>query len=162
MSPLETEPGFRLAEPLERDTLPVGEFPLCRLLLMRNADYPWFVLVPRRIGVTEMHALPPADRVQLMEESGALAAAMEQAFAPCILNVGKLGNIVAQLHVHHVARRPEDPAWPGPVWGRPAARWHDAQSAQPIRDRLLAQLLQRGDAVGYGHAPGVTPIRIAG
>jgi diadenosine tetraphosphate (Ap4A) HIT family hydrolase len=140
MKAREAEPTFQLDARLQRDTLPAAEFPLCRLLLMRNADYPWFVLVPRRPGLTEMHALPPAERVQLMEESWALAAALERAFAPCVLNVAKLGNIVAQLHVHHVARRPSDPAWPGPVWGHPAATWHDAQSAERVCVQLLAHL----------------------
>ncbi len=128
---------FELDARLAADTLVVGDLPLCRLLLMRNADYPWFILVPRRPGVTEMHALDACDRRQLMEESSALALAMENAFAPRVMNVGKLGNIVPQLHLHHVARSPGDPGWPGPVWGRPAGTMHDRRSAAAVIERLL-------------------------
>jgi diadenosine tetraphosphate (Ap4A) HIT family hydrolase len=131
---------FQLDPRLEQDTLTVSEFRLCRLLLMRNADYPWFILVPRRDGVTEMHALTPPDRVQLMEESWALSAAMQLAFEPQSLNVAKLGNVVPQLHLHHVARSVGDPAWPGPVWGCPAGRVHDAHSADAMIARLLRHL----------------------
>jgi diadenosine tetraphosphate (Ap4A) HIT family hydrolase len=141
MAGTDTPAAFQLDPRLEQDTRIVAELPLCRLLLMRNADYPWFILVPRRDGVTEMHALTPADRTQLMVESWALSAAMQLAFAPRSLNVAKLGNVVPQLHLHHVARSPEDPAWPGPVWGRPAGSVHDPESA----DAMIARLLQHLD-----------------
>nr|WP_043740296.1 HIT domain-containing protein [Thioalkalivibrio nitratireducens] len=132
--------GFALDARLQRDSIAVGELALCRLLLMRNADYPWFVLVPRRADVTELHHLPIAQAVQLLEESRALSAAMAAAFVPRCLNVAKLGNVVEQLHLHHVARVPEDPAWPGPIWGRAAARLHDPRSADAVITRLLGHL----------------------
>jgi diadenosine tetraphosphate (Ap4A) HIT family hydrolase len=140
MASAEKPGAFRLDPRLEQDTLIVAELPLCRLLLMRNADYPWFILGPRRDGVTELHALTPADRAQLMEESSALSTAMQLAFEPQSLNVAKLGNVVPQLHLHHVARSPDDPAWPGPVWGRPAGRMHDPDSARAVIARLQQHL----------------------
>lgn len=136
----ETLEEFWLDPRLAADTIVVGDLPLCRLLLMRNAHYPWFILVPRRGGVTEMHALTAIDRNRLMEESAALAMAMERAFAPRVMNVGKLGNIVPQLHLHHVARSPGDPCWPGPVWGQPAQAVHDRRGAAALIAQLLHHL----------------------
>jgi diadenosine tetraphosphate (Ap4A) HIT family hydrolase len=132
--------GFRLDPRLEQDTIAVGDLPLCRLLLMRNADYPWFILVPRRDGAREIHALAPSDRRLLLEESCALAAAMQEAFRPDTLNVAKLGNVVAQLHLHHVARRAGDPAWPGPVWGLPVREMHSEGSGAAVIRELLERL----------------------
>ncbi len=131
---------FRLDARLAQDTVHVTEFPCCRLLLIRNADYPWFILVPRLAGVTELHHLSAPDLARLMEESRVLATAMEAAFAPRALNVAKLGNVVPQLHLHHVARVPGDAAWPGPVWGRPAGALHDHASAKAMIARLLGHM----------------------
>jgi len=135
-----TTEEFRLDPRLEQDTVHVTDFPLCRLLLMRNADYPWFILVPRLVGVTELHRLSVPELARLMEESRVLAAAMEAAFAPRALNVAKLGNVVPQLHLHHVARVPGDAAWPGPVWGRPVGALHDHASAKAMIARLLGHM----------------------
>jgi diadenosine tetraphosphate (Ap4A) HIT family hydrolase len=132
--------GFELDARLARDTLPVAEWPLCRLLLSRNADHPWFLLVPRRSGLRELHHLDPAAQARLWAESARLAAAMEAAFRPDALNVAKLGNLVPQLHLHHVARYRGDPAWPGPVWGVPPGREHDRESAAATVAALLAAL----------------------
>ncbi|TVP78794.1 HIT domain-containing protein [Thioalkalivibrio sp.] len=135
-----TSEEFRLDPRLAQDTVQVTDFPLCRVLLMRNADYPWFILVPRLAAVTELHRLAAPDLARLMEESRVLATAMDAAFAPKALNVAKLGNVVPQLHLHHVARFPGDAAWPGPVWGRPAGALHDHASAKAMIDRLLGHL----------------------
>ena len=131
---------FDLDHRLAADCLVLGDAPLCRLLMMNNADYPWFILVPRRASVREMHDLDAADRAQLFAESCALALAMEAAFAPDSLNVAKLGNVVAQLHLHHVARYRTDPAWPGPVWGRVGGSVYTPDQAQAIVDRLRKRL----------------------
>lgn len=115
---------------LAKDCLPVGRFPLCRLLLMRDANYPWFILVPDREDITEIHHLDGADQLQLLHESSVLAAVLEQAFHADKLNVAALGNVVPQLHVHHIVRYHDDPAWPAPVWGRvPAQSYSDAALA---------------------------------
>jgi diadenosine tetraphosphate (Ap4A) HIT family hydrolase len=135
---------FQLDPRLQRDTIEIGCFPLCRLLLMNERTYPWFILVPQRAGVREIHHLPDADQQQLWRESALLAGWMETAFAFDKLNVAALGNVVSQLHLHHVGRRHGDPAWPGPVWGlRPPVPYPETESAgirQLARDGLGRQL----------------------
>lgn len=108
---------FELDPRLKHDAFVVGESELNLLLLLDDARYVWFMLVPKRGGVEDAHQLPPAERATLAEESHALSVAIERAFAPDKLNVAALGNGVRQLHVHHVVRRLGDAAWPGPVWG---------------------------------------------
>ena len=102
---------------LAADCLRLGAFPLSELLLMNDARYPWYILVPRREGIREIYALAEADQSQLLHESSTLARAMVEALAPHKLNIAAIGNIVPQLHVHHVARFHDDAAWPAPVWG---------------------------------------------
>lgn len=113
---------------LQKDCLVVGRFPLCRLLLLRDANYPWFVLVPDRDAISEIYQLSEADQQQLLRESTTLSKALVAAFAPDKLNIAALGNMVPQLHIHHVARYRNDPAWPAPVWGKvPARSYADAE-----------------------------------
>ena len=119
---------------LEADTVPVGDFALSRLLLSNDANYPWLILVPRRPAIREIHELSEDDQVQLLRESGHLARAMTTAFTPVKLNIAALGNVVPQLHVHHIARYRGDPAWPAPVWGKHPA---EAYSLAMLEERLL-------------------------
>ncbi|MBU0498656.1 MAG: HIT domain-containing protein [Gammaproteobacteria bacterium] len=84
---------------------------------MNDSRYPWLILVPRRQGLREIHHLDGADRLLLWDESCRVAEFMERRFQPDKLNVAALGNLVPQLHLHHIARFQDDPAWPGPVWG---------------------------------------------
>lgn len=109
---------FELHPRLAQDGLPLGRFPLCRLLLMNESRYPWFILVPERPTVSEIYQLPEADRIQLLRESCALSEVLAELFQADKLNVAAIGNRVPQLHVHHVVRYRNDPAWPAPVWGR--------------------------------------------
>ena len=88
------------------------------MLLMRDANYPWFILVPDREGITEIHQLDEADQQWLMHESVLLSRVLERVFSPDQLNIASLGNIVPQCHVHHIVRYRTDVAWPAPVWGR--------------------------------------------
>ncbi len=125
---------FQLDPRLQKDCIVIGDFPLCRLLLMNDATYPWFILVPRRENSREIHRLSDADQQQLWRESAQLAQWMEQAFAFEKLNVAALGNVVSQLHLHHVGRSPSDPCWPGPVWGqRPPVAYTAAVSEKIVR-----------------------------
>lgn len=103
---------------LEKDCFVLGQFPLCTLLLLNDANYPWFILVPQREGITEIHQLSDEDQQQLMRESSQLAAVIEKAFNADKINVAALGNMVPQLHIHHIVRYKTDPAWPVPVWGK--------------------------------------------
>jgi diadenosine tetraphosphate (Ap4A) HIT family hydrolase len=113
---------FVLDHRLREDTSLIGDLPLSRVLLHRDANYPWCVLVPRREDKREIFELKERDQVTLLEESRAVAAAMTTLFQPDKLNIAALGNVVSQLHVHHIARFKDDPAWPAPVWGARAAK----------------------------------------
>lgn len=110
--------SFPLDSRLAADTHAIGELPLSRLLLMDDARYPWFVLVPRIAGARELMDLDGGDRAALFDEITAVSRAMETLLRPDKLNVAALGNVVAQLHVHVIARYADDAAWPQPVWGR--------------------------------------------
>jgi diadenosine tetraphosphate (Ap4A) HIT family hydrolase len=141
-------PGFELHPRLKADTFALGDFPLCRLLLMNDAQYPWCILVPRREGAREIYRLHEQDQQQLLRESAQLSRAMMDAFSGHKLNVAALGNVVPQLHVHHIVRFPGDAAWPGPVWGRHAPRPYAAAERAAVvaslRDHLPAGLAWTG------------------
>jgi diadenosine tetraphosphate (Ap4A) HIT family hydrolase len=105
---------------------PLGDLALSHARLQADARYPWIVLIPRIAGARELEDLSPNDRAALMEEivraGGAVRAVGEALGRPVAkLNVGQLGNVTPQLHVHVVGRRADDAAWPGPVWGIGAA-----------------------------------------
>jgi diadenosine tetraphosphate (Ap4A) HIT family hydrolase len=108
---------FRLHPRLKADTRQLCELILCEVRLMNDRRFPWLILVPRRPGVTEVHQLEQSDQRLLMVESSHAARVLEQCYAPDKINLGALGNLVPQLHWHVVARRTDDPCWPGPVWG---------------------------------------------
>ena len=132
--------AFALHSTLACDTVEVARLPLCRVLLMKDRRFPWLILVPEREAVREIHELAPDDRRQLIEEIALTGQALERLFQPAKLNVGTLGNIVPQLHVHVIARFETDPAWPGPVWGSGAAvPYADGEMAE-IRERLAQAL----------------------
>jgi diadenosine tetraphosphate (Ap4A) HIT family hydrolase len=132
----EPEAGFELHPRLARDTVFIADWPLCRVLLMDDARFPWLILVPRRAGMRELDDLDDDERALLMQEIQAAMKALRTVAACDKLNVGVLGNIVRQLHVHVVARRVGDAAWPGPVWGQgEALRYTPAQ-----RQSLATQL----------------------
>ena len=114
--------SFRLHPRLAADCILIGRLPLSQLLLLNDARYPWFLLVPRRTGMSEIFELDEDDQRQLWQESARLSRFMVQAFHADKLNIGVLGNLVPQLHMHHIARYHSDPAWPGPVWGHSEAQ----------------------------------------
>ena len=121
---------------LESDTVAVGDLPLSRLLLANDANYSWLLLVPRQAGASEIIDLADAEQIALATEVARVSRALK-AVTPCDkLNVAALGNVVPQLHVHVIARRRDDPAWPKPVWGAVPARDYDPAA----RERLIAAL----------------------
>ena len=124
---------------LARDTVEVARFPLCRVLLMKDRRFPWLILVPEREGVKEIHELAAEDRTALIEEVARVSRAMARLFRPDKMNVGALGNVVPQLHVHVVARFASDPAWPGPVWGSGPAVPYTEEDLEALKDRLAAE-----------------------
>jgi diadenosine tetraphosphate (Ap4A) HIT family hydrolase len=123
---------FRLDERLARDALVIGDLPLCRVLLMNDVRWPWLILVPRREGLVELIDLDPADPTELMDEAGRAARFLKSQARADKINVGALGNIVRQLHLHIVARVVGDPAWPGSVWGHGAATPYDEGAARAL------------------------------
>lgn len=132
--------AFFLHPRLAADTLPLGRLALSHVLLMNDARYPWLVLVPGVAGMRELHDLAPPDRMRLMDEVTLASEALATAFRPDKINVGAIGNIVAQLHVHVVARHEGDPAWPAPVWGvgqaEPYAEGQVSETLAALRERL--------------------------
>jgi diadenosine tetraphosphate (Ap4A) HIT family hydrolase len=126
----------------------VADLKLCAARLQNDARWPWIVLIPRKVGAREIEHLSAANRAQLMEEivlAGAAVRAIGAALGRPVekLNVGQLGNITPQLHVHVLGRRPDDGAWPGPVWGVGEAVPYSADAlatALSAADGLLRQL----------------------
>jgi diadenosine tetraphosphate (Ap4A) HIT family hydrolase len=127
---------FSLDPRLAADTIALGRLSLSRVLLMNDVRFPWLILVPEREGMREIIDLPESDQAILMSEIAAASRALRAIATPDKINVGALGNIVGQLHVHVVARRAGDAAWPGPVWGAGTASPYDAAA----RDRRTAEL----------------------
>jgi diadenosine tetraphosphate (Ap4A) HIT family hydrolase len=128
---------FKLDPRLASDSIDCGSLELCKLLLMNDSNYIWFILVPQREGATEIHHLSDEDRALLWSESQRLSQWLEQCFDFDKLNIGALGNVVSQLHLHHVCRTQGDPAWPGPVWGFAPAEVYSKEAV--VRIRALTQ-----------------------
>ncbi|WP_151671130.1 HIT domain-containing protein [Nitrincola schmidtii] len=138
----ELELEFKLHPQLKADTWVIGDFPLCRLLMMKDANYPWFILVPRRAGVTEIYHLSAKERAQMIEESAELSETLADLFMARKMNVAALGNMVPQLHLHHIVRYEDDVAWPGPVWG--------VAEAKPYSDEQVTSIFKKLDVLLEG------------
>jgi diadenosine tetraphosphate (Ap4A) HIT family hydrolase len=134
------EMAFVLNAQLEKDCIFLGELPLCRLLLINDKQFPWFILVPRRADVSELYHLSLEDRDAMMAESCDLSAALADGYSATKMNVASLGNMVKQLHVHHIVRFDTDIAWPGPVWGKHAFVAYTEQEIAEIRKKIIGLL----------------------
>ena len=121
---------FELDERLRTDCAEVGQLVLCKVLLMKDANYPWVILVPMREGVSEIYELDDLDQEQLIWESTYVSKTMAKLFDADKMNIAALGNVVSQLHIHHVVRRTNDPAWPNPVWGTVPPRGYTRDGLQ--------------------------------
>lgn len=113
---------FHLDHTLATDTTIIGHFPLSTLLLSNDSNYPWCILVPCRENITEIYQLNTTDQQQLLLESSHLAKIMMRIFKGYKMNVAALGNVVSQLHLHHVVRYQSDATWPDPIWGKIPAK----------------------------------------
>jgi len=129
-------PTWSLHPQLGADTSNIGDLPLARVLLMNDANYPWLVLVPRRPDIVEVIDLDDEDQEILWREIALLARVLKDVTQCDKLNIAAIGNIVPQLHVHLVARRRGDAAWPRPVWGAGPPRPYEKSE----RDRLIAAI----------------------
>ncbi len=132
---------FQLHPQLAADTVPVANWPLCQVLLIKDANYPWLVLVPARDDLRDFDDLAPDDLQQASAEIVRASRALKTVFTPDKINVGALGNMVPQLHIHVIARFADDPAWPQPVWGVVPALLYTA-------DALESRLTLLRDAFG--------------
>lgn len=135
---------FELHPRLAADTLPLGDFPLCRCLLMNDMHYPWLILVPRRENIREIFELPVKDQQQLLRESSWVSERLAKHFHADKINIGALGNMVPQLHLHHIARYANDAAWPGPVWGKHAPRPYTGDNLVTMREQLRQAFADAG------------------
>jgi len=135
-----SELDFAIDARLRADTRHVASLALSDVLLMNDARFPWLVLVPRRAGLVEISDLPAAEQATLWQEANRAAQALRAAAPFDKLNLGALGNIVRQLHVHVVGRREGDAAWPGPVWGSGRALPYDENAIRPLMLRLQGEL----------------------
>ena len=133
---------FNLDQRLQNDTILIGRLPLCQVLLMNDKRYPWVILVPAHNDVYEYYHLSEEDQMQLMKESSMVSQKMADHFSAKSMNIAALGNLVPQLHQHHICRYVDDPAWPGPVWGHSAAIKYSADELE-IRVKELQGLLQQ-------------------
>lgn len=121
---------------LQNDCINIGHFSLCQLLLSKDANYPWLILVPNRPDITEIYQLSQDDQVQLMKESSCLAKILTKHFNADKINIGALGNVVPQLHIHHIARYKNDIAWPAPIWGHSSAKQYEPETLHQVINRL--------------------------
>jgi diadenosine tetraphosphate (Ap4A) HIT family hydrolase len=134
-------PTFALDPQLARDTIAVGDLQVSRVLLMNDANFPWLILVPRRARIVEIFDLDDEARAQLTNEITLLAQCLKGLTGCHKINIAAIGNVVSQLHVHVIARRRDDPAWPRPVFGVLPARPYEAGP----RDRLIEALRREVD-----------------
>ncbi|WP_182086058.1 HIT domain-containing protein [Aureimonas sp. ME7] len=134
---MQAEPGTFFLDPrLAADTRPIADLPLCRLLLMNDARWPWVILVPRREKLVELFDMTAEDRTRLFEEANAAARALADFTRAEKINIGTLGNMVRQLHVHVVARSTGDPNWHRPNWGFETARPYAPGEADALTARM--------------------------
>jgi len=137
---------FQIDPRLAGDTLEVASLTLCQVLLLNDRRYDWLVLVPRRESVTEILDLSPQDQAQLWREVTLVAQVLRRAQPDLKLNIGALGNVVRQLHLHILLRQEGDPAWPGAVWGHSPCEPHTAEAGHAAAERWRVLLEEETQA----------------
>ena len=135
-----SETAWSLHPRLKEDTIDIGDLPLSRVLVIKDANYPWLLLVPRRPDIVEIVDLDEVEQAQLMTEISRAARALKEITRCDKLNIAALGNMVPQLHVHIIARRSGDAAWPRPVWGVVPPLAHDAEEVQKFISALRRKI----------------------
>ncbi|MFA6163037.1 MAG: HIT family protein [Methylobacter sp.] len=131
---------FQLHPRLQQDCITIGRFELCRLMMMNDSQYPWFILVPEKTDINEIYQLTKPDRELLAEESSYLAENLAELYHADKMNIAAIGNMVPQLHIHHIVRYQTDRAWPAPVWGKFDAVPYTEQQITDNLARLRKQL----------------------
>ena len=131
---------FELDGRIARDSDLIATLDLCQLRIQNDSRWPWLVMVPQRADMTEIFELPEADQALLSAEVNHVAAVLKEITGATKINVGALGNIVRQLHVHVIARFEGDANWPGPIWGYGSAEPYDGEKRQALMNRLMEKL----------------------
>ncbi|PHS73243.1 MAG: diadenosine tetraphosphate hydrolase [Cycloclasticus sp.] len=144
--------SFKLHPRLNKDCYYLGDFPLCALLLSKDANYPWYILVPRQENISEAFQLSALEQQQLQYESLQLSQALSDELKADKMNIAALGNMVPQLHVHHIVRYKDDIAWPNPVWGFADAIAYDEQQLQERIIKTIALLSETNFKPNKGHS----------
>ncbi|WP_372982559.1 HIT domain-containing protein [Marinobacter sediminum] len=137
---------FQLHQRLASDTVSLGRSQLCEIRLMNDSTWPWLLLVPAVAGIREIYELSDQQQARLVFESSELSRGMMELFAGDKMNVAALGNMVPQLHLHHIVRFVDDPAWPGPVWGVQPPVPYSQEALAVVQEKLepvLARLRRR-------------------
>lgn len=134
---------FTLHERLQADTFEIIHMSLSRVLLMNDSSVPWLILVPERKDVTELHELVYEDRAVLMEEIVLASRVIQELYSPDKINIGSLGNIVSQLHIHIIGRFKTDRAWPGPIWGTKPVTHFAADERQALCEAIKKAFVLR-------------------
>ncbi len=131
---------FELHQKLKEETFVIGSFPLCLLLLNNDSNYPWFILVPQRENIKEIFELSEGDQVELIKESSYLANVLQKNYRSQKINIAALGNVVPQLHIHHIVRYKIDAAWPNPVWGKISPKPYSKELKDLVFKKLIGML----------------------
>jgi len=127
---------YKLDPQLQQDTVHLGQFKLCDVLLMNDSQFPWVILVPRRGSTNELYQLSKEERYEQSDESAYVSQRLSDYFEADSMNIAALGNVVPQLHIHHVVRKESDPLWPKPVWGAIQAKPYAKEDLQKMVDEL--------------------------
>jgi len=127
---------FVLDPRLYEDCIEITNLKLSKMLLMNDCRYNWLILVPRREKISEIHHLNTIEQQLLFDEITRTAEFLEKEFCPTKINIGAIGNIVSQLHIHIVARNEGDPAWPNPVWGHSLSVAYDKDIAKELVGKI--------------------------
>lgn len=135
---------FQLHPRLQQDSITLGQFKLSRLLLCNDSQYPWFILVPQRKDISEIFQLSEIDQQLLQQESSLLAKTLASLYQADKMNIATIGNIVPQLHIHHIVRYQTDIAWPAPVWGKYDAVPYSQEEQQKVRLQIKNTLGSQG------------------
>lgn len=131
---------FCLHPQLANDCYELATFPLCKLLLCNDSAYPWFILVPKVNNISDIYQLDWQQQQQLLNESSLLSELLMQVFGGDKMNVAALGNVVEQLHVHHVVRYKTDASWPKPIWGQQPLTPYADDELVSLKEKLLPQI----------------------
>ncbi len=127
---------FQLHPQLQKDCFVLGKFELCQVLLMNDSQFPWFILVPQRADIREIYELTDEEQILLIQESSYLAKKLAEIFNADKLNIAAIGNVVSQLHIHHIVRYENDKAWAAPIWGKFAAVPYTEQQQVLLLEKL--------------------------